>query len=305
MSQFVETPTRAFTAGAALALFLRVKLTAGKLAAAGSTDHELGTMEKPSFADLDVVAVRLRTAQGTCKMVASEAITAGNAVYAAASGKIAASGTVLIGIALEAATANNDVIEVLRRQETSDSAAAGGTTAAAFIIDSDAATPKLELSGDAAGSGDFKGTIKPPATLTANRVFRIQPDANANLLTDFVQTIEADDSESALNQILPHATKVYVDAVTNDANDFIVLPALADVPIGHTITVIGQAASNFEVRTPAASNEEINSEDCDGTKEYLFTDTHIHIFRKIDDTIGWMGQGFTAIGAVVAAVVPD
>jgi hypothetical protein len=119
------------------------------------------------------------------------------------------------------------------------------------------------------------------------------------------QSITADDSESALNQILAGSSSVYVDNYTNNADDFIVLPALASVPIGWTITVVGQAQGNFEVRTPASSAEEINSEDCDGTKEYLFTNTQIHIFRKIDNTIGWMGQGYTAIGAAAAAVVPD
>ncbi len=107
------------------------------------------------------------------------------------------------------------------------------------------------------------------------------------------------------NSIPPLAQTVEVQGVANDANDFIVLPSLASVPNGHRITVIGSAGANFEVRTPASSAEEINSEDCDGTKEYLFTDTQIHYFTKIDNTIGWMGNGYTAIGAVVTAVVPD
>jgi hypothetical protein len=51
-------------------------------------------------------------------MVALTAITAGNPVYAAASGKIAATGTVFVGTALEAATADGDVIEVLRGPNT-------------------------------------------------------------------------------------------------------------------------------------------------------------------------------------------
>ena len=54
------------------------------------------------------------------------------------------------------------------------------------------------------------------------------------------------------------------------------------------------------------SDEEINSENSDGTKEYaIASGGQIHNFTKIDNTIGWMGQGFTAIGAVVTAVVPD
>lgn len=107
------------------------------------------------------------------------------------------------------------------------------------------------------------------------------------------------------NTILPSSTLVHVNDVTVDANDFIVLPALASVPIGHRITIVGGAGANFEVRTPATSGEEINSEDCDGTKEYLFTDTQIHYFTKIDSTIGWVGNGITALGAVATAVVPD
>lgn len=100
-------------------------------------------------------------------------------------------------------------------------------------------------------------------------------------------------------------TKVDVQAVTNDANDWIVLPALATVLNGHEITVLCNAGTNFEIRTPAASAEEINSEDCDGTKEYLATDTQVIKIVKINNTIGWMAHAYSAIGAVVTAVVPD
>ena len=115
----------------------------------------------------------------------------------------------------------------------------------------------------------------------------------------------ANSSQGTGNSVPPLVKVVEVQGVVNDANDFIVLPSLASVPNGHEITVIGSAGANFEVRTPASSNEEINSEDCDGTKEYLFTDTQIVKFIKIDNTIGWMGHGYSAIGAVVTAVVPD
>lgn len=113
MSQMFETACRPFEAGAALSQHRRVKLSAGKLAYAGAGDVSIGTLEKPSFADGDIVAVRMRHAQGTQKMVASEAISLGAYVYGAADGKVAASGGAIEGIALEAAGANNDVIEVL------------------------------------------------------------------------------------------------------------------------------------------------------------------------------------------------
>ena len=109
---------------------------------------------------------------------------------------------------------------------------------------------------------------------------------------------------SSLNSIPPKTLVVRLGANVNGVNDFTVLPSLADVPNGHRITIIAGVA-NSEVRTPALSAEEINSEDCDGTNEYLLTATQIHYFTKIDNTIGWMGNGMSAIGAVVTAVVPD
>jgi hypothetical protein len=87
----------------------------------------LGTLEDASFADLDVRSVRLRTAAGTRKMVASEAITAGNPVYAATGGKIAADGSVMEGIALETSTTDGDIIEVM----TASGGVPGGILAAA------------------------------------------------------------------------------------------------------------------------------------------------------------------------------
>lgn len=107
------------------------------------------------------------------------------------------------------------------------------------------------------------------------------------------------------NSIPPLAKSVKVTGVANDADDFIVLPPLNSCPDGHEIVILCSAAANFELRTPASSAEEINSEDCDGTKEYLCTDTQVLKCVKINNTIGWMAHGYSAIGAVVAAVVPD
>ena len=136
MASYVETAARTFTAGAALAQYIRVKLSSSKLAASGVGDDDIGTLESEAFADLDIRDVRLITAQGTRKMVAAAAISVGSRVFQAASGKIndVALGK-FIGYALEAATANNDVIEVLPAGWTGapasgmDIVAAGGTLA--------------------------------------------------------------------------------------------------------------------------------------------------------------------------------
>ena len=100
-------------------------------------------------------------------------------------------------------------------------------------------------------------------------------------------------------------TQVSVLAVTNGVTDWITLPSLVSVPEGRRITILCNAGGNFELRTPAGSGEAINSEDCDGTKEYLCTDTQIVYVTKISNTIGWEANAFTAIGAVATAVVPD
>jgi len=100
------------------------------------------------------------------------------------------------------------------------------------------------------------------------------------------------------NVILPGITTAIVTGVTNDANDFIVLPALSDVPDGFMVTVVANASSNFEVRTPASSAEEINSEDCDGTDEFLVLDTELATFRKVNGSIGWEAQRKSQVGAV-------
>lgn len=115
----------------------------------------------------------------------------------------------------------------------------------------------------------------------------------------------ADDSDSNVNSIPAKAKVVKVTGVVNNSNDYIVLPPLANCEDGHIITILNGAGTNFELRTPASSNEEINSEDCDGTKEALMTDTQICTVTKISDSIGWMLEGRTAIGAYATAVVPD
>ena len=121
MSQYVECGAKSFEAGAAIGANLRVVLSSGVLAAAGATDSELGTLLDASFASGDMRTVRLTSAQGTTKMVAAGAISLNADVWGAASGKIndVANGN-YIGKALEAATADGDVIEVLRLPRQAD-----------------------------------------------------------------------------------------------------------------------------------------------------------------------------------------
>lgn len=117
MSQYNETGMKAFEADAAISLYARVKLDSdGKVTTAGLTDKEIGTAMQEAFASGDVINVRLRTNSGTHKMIAIEALDAGATVYTEADGKVqdtAQATAFQVGTALEAATADGDVIEVL------------------------------------------------------------------------------------------------------------------------------------------------------------------------------------------------
>lgn len=117
MSQYVDGPAKSFTADEAIAVHLRVKLDSdGRVTTAGLADKDIGTAMTPAFAAGDVITVRLRTASGTHKAVAKEAIAAGATIYTEAGGKVqdtAETTAYQIGTAMEAATADNDVIEIL------------------------------------------------------------------------------------------------------------------------------------------------------------------------------------------------
>jgi hypothetical protein len=119
------------------------------------------------------------------------------------------------------------------------------------------------------------------------------------------QSIEATNSELASNTIGDAVNSVLITGVDVDANDFVVLPSLADVEDGHVINILCAGSSNFELRTPASSNEKINNVDADGTNEYLCTDTDTVRIWKVSNTQGWVAQSITNLGAVRTAVVPD
>lgn len=113
------------------------------------------------------------------------------------------------------------------------------------------------------------------------------------------------DTVTVGNSLPPTAKVGVVRAVTNDANDWITLPSLADVPNGHEIIILANAGGNFEMRTPTSSDEKINNVDSDGTNEYLCTDTDVIRVAKVSNTAGWVAQSLTNLGAVRTAVIPD
>lgn len=106
---------KAFTAGEALEAFRRVKLSTGsgtQVEYADAGDEFIG-ITAAAAASGDSVSVVMRSASRTYKAVAAEALAAGAVIYGANDGKVqdTVSGTAQ-GIALEAANADGEVIEV-------------------------------------------------------------------------------------------------------------------------------------------------------------------------------------------------
>lgn len=84
----------------------------GTVALNGASDIPLGTIDNVESSTGLGQTILLLGKGATKKMVASEAIGVGARVFAAASGKVAASGTILLGIALTAAGQDDDILEV-------------------------------------------------------------------------------------------------------------------------------------------------------------------------------------------------
>lgn len=117
MSQYDDSGYKTFECDEAIAKFARVKLDSdGKITTAGLADKGIGVATRETFAAGEPVSVKLNSGPGTCKMIASEALDAGATVYSEASGKVqdtAQATAFQVGVALEAATADGDVIEVM------------------------------------------------------------------------------------------------------------------------------------------------------------------------------------------------
>lgn len=121
-----------FPNNAALSEGLRVKLSAGYLVAADSTDDELGTLEQIVLATDTVACVLPIDHPGVRHMILSEACSQYQTLYAAASGKVATSGTLIRGIAMEAGSGDGSVVKVMTAR-----ASITGTVARSNLVQDD------------------------------------------------------------------------------------------------------------------------------------------------------------------------
>lgn len=79
----------------------------------GASDVAIGVVADEATAAEERVSVDLLGKGSTKRMVASAAIAAGAIVYSAAGGKIADSGTNVVGVALTTVTTDGDIVEVM------------------------------------------------------------------------------------------------------------------------------------------------------------------------------------------------
>jgi hypothetical protein len=100
----------------ALGAFIRVKVDSnGLISVAGATDATIGVTMDPVAAS-GYGTVKLYSAPGTFLHVAGAAVARGAVLYPIASGKVDDTGTTSNGfVALEAATADGDIIETTRQ----------------------------------------------------------------------------------------------------------------------------------------------------------------------------------------------
>ena len=113
MSQYNDTNVLTVLTAEAVSIHQLIELDSNREAnVMDSTGYCLGAARATAAAG-EPVGVTLMSKTGTMKMIADGAITCGVVVYAAAAGECGAAGTVEVGVALETAAAQGDVIEVL------------------------------------------------------------------------------------------------------------------------------------------------------------------------------------------------
>lgn len=180
MSAAASPQSLTVLASAALAKYRRVKLNGSNLLAyAGASDRGLGVLNDPVLAANDPGSVLGYHEAAAIYMTASEAISREAKVYAAANGKVASTGTIEMGVALDDAAADGDVIRVA--PAVAEVNAATGTNNSSYTVDADATTPKIQLKGQSGGTGNFTTILKPESTLSADNEI-IVPEADGDTL---------------------------------------------------------------------------------------------------------------------------
>jgi len=225
--------SKSFIAGTDLEACRRVKLSSGNVVYADAGEEFIGVTARKAVSG-DSVAVNLRSASRTYKMVASGAITAGVAIYGALGGKVSASASgVAQGVALEAATADGDIIECFQ-----NNGVAGAIDGATTAIGDPAANGSVPVIFAKQGITDATTS---PVIVTAPYKFRI--------INWWIVSRDTTAANVKLVNVSTDASAVKAKGTTNDAivagGD--IINAQKDVLVTTALKVNASAAAAFDI----------------------------------------------------------
>ncbi len=225
--------SKAFIAGTDLEAYRRVKLSSGNVVYADAGEEFIGVTARKALSG-ESVTVNFRASARSYKMVASGAITAGNTIYGALGGKVSASASgVAQGTALEAATADGDIIECLQ-----NNGVAGAIDGASTAIGDPAANGAVPVIFAKQGITDATTS---PVIVTAPYKFRI--------IDWWIIARDTTAANVKLVNVSTDASAVKAKGTTNDAivRGGDVIAAQKDVLVTTALKVNASAAAAFDI----------------------------------------------------------
>lgn len=225
--------SKAFTAGADLEAYRRVKLSSGNVVYAGAGESFIGVTAHKA-ANGEPVTVNLRSADRSYKVATAGAVTSGAVIYGAASGKIddAASGTAQ-GTALEAATADGDIIECLL-----DNGAAGSINGDAVALQGDGEPGSVPILLHKQGIADATTSV----TIAT-------PAAKVRVIDWWIISRDTNAANIKLVNVSTDMSAVKAKGTANDAlvRGGDVIAAQRDIAAGTALKVNASAAAAFDI----------------------------------------------------------
>jgi hypothetical protein len=245
------------------------------IAVSGASDQPIGTVDDEATAAEALVAVQLLGKGPTKRMVASEAINPGVAVYAATGGKIATTGTILVGVSLGTAAADDDVIEVL---DFPNGTASPGIAATIF----DAHTMLYATTDNTPAALTLAASRIPGRAATGN-IVALTP---ALIRSDFTEVTTS--SATVADDVLPIPVtkRIVLKETGGDAEAL----SLANGVQGQKLTIV--------LAIDGGGDGTLTPTTCTGFATIVFADAGDTVdLEYVDDTVGWILTGSAGVAA--------
>jgi hypothetical protein len=225
--------SKSFRAGEDLEAYRRVKLSGDNVVYADAGEEFIGVTAHKAVSG-EQVTVNLRSSSRTYKMVAAGAITAGNVIYGANDGKVQASAAgVAQGLAIEAASADNDIIECFQ-----NNGAAGAIDGSSTAIADPAVNGSVPV---VFAKQAITDATTSPTIVTAPYKFRI--------IDWWIISRDTTAANVKLINVSTDASAVKAKGTTNDAivRGGDIINAQKDVASGNVLKVNASAAAAFDI----------------------------------------------------------